>query len=561
MEQKIEPHDENHDHLNAVTKLEYLHENEAMDESDDTLTAINNNKSINIDESKPNASIDNDNENCSADNKHNIQKLSENCEVPIESIDSSPNSNNNNNETCDLRVTSNETIRTTSSSSTSTATATTVAQTNSSSTSSASVSAVTTTIASLDATESSPFLFAPTTDTNTSKHSKYHNNNNNNNNTNNNSDSGGAANYSSSPIGVVGADDTHLSSPIVKSEEGANILNSIIMGNNVLPAHMNHNYNELDDVVADKSPMSSLSPISVSEHPLYGNGICKWPGCDAIFDEQQSFAKHLNAEHNLDDRSIAQARVQMQVVSQLELQLQKERDRLQAMMHHLYLSKQFISNNLNSPLAGAGAGASKTNSHMSSAPPAQRMHRSESIGELVDNLNGLHPNNVDPYMLVDQADGTRHQHLTPNHIARDYLNSRKMGITSYLNQHSPTSKLPSLTHSPGGMINPNLPIRRQMNNKSALSLAGGAFYSHYNFAFTFFFHFAQNLTREFTLKPFFLSSVCHFSISKGLPYMLERAGLDVQQGQKPRYNTILSPCGTTGFWPIPILSKYRDLSK
>lgn len=33
----------------------------------------------------------------------------------------------------------------------------------------------------------------------------------------------------------------------------------------------------------------------------------------------------------------------MQVVSQLELQLQKERDRLQAMMHHLHLSKQMGS--------------------------------------------------------------------------------------------------------------------------------------------------------------------------------------------------------------------------
>ncbi|XP_037942408.1 forkhead box protein P2-like [Teleopsis dalmanni] len=33
----------------------------------------------------------------------------------------------------------------------------------------------------------------------------------------------------------------------------------------------------------------------------------------------------------------------MQVVSQLELHLQKERDRLQAMMHHLYLTKQFLS--------------------------------------------------------------------------------------------------------------------------------------------------------------------------------------------------------------------------
>ena len=33
----------------------------------------------------------------------------------------------------------------------------------------------------------------------------------------------------------------------------------------------------------------------------------------------------------------------MQVVSQLELQLQKERDRLQAMMQHLHLSKQLSS--------------------------------------------------------------------------------------------------------------------------------------------------------------------------------------------------------------------------
>lgn len=55
------------------------------------------------------------------------------------------------------------------------------------------------------------------------------------------------------------------------------------------------------------------------------------------------FNRHLNSEHALDDRSTAQARVQMQVVSQLESHLQKERDRLQAMMHHLYLSKQLLS--------------------------------------------------------------------------------------------------------------------------------------------------------------------------------------------------------------------------
>lgn len=42
----------------------------------------------------------------------------------------------------------------------------------------------------------------------------------------------------------------------------------------------------------------------------------------------------------LDDRSTAQTRVQMQVVAQLELQLQKERDRLQSMMDHLNRARQ-----------------------------------------------------------------------------------------------------------------------------------------------------------------------------------------------------------------------------
>ncbi|XP_014274402.1 forkhead box protein P1 isoform X1 [Halyomorpha halys] len=73
---------------------------------------------------------------------------------------------------------------------------------------------------------------------------------------------------------------------------------------------------------------------------LFGHGVCKWPGCDTLCEDMKTFLKHLNNEHTLDDRSTAQARVQMQVVSQLELQLQKERDRLQAMMIHLHMSKQ-----------------------------------------------------------------------------------------------------------------------------------------------------------------------------------------------------------------------------
>ncbi|KAL0809992.1 hypothetical protein ABMA28_010829 [Loxostege sticticalis] len=77
----------------------------------------------------------------------------------------------------------------------------------------------------------------------------------------------------------------------------------------------------------------------VEEHPLFGRGVCKWPGCDALAEDYQAFLKHLEAAHTLDDRSAAQARVQMQVVAQLELQLRRERDRLAAMMRHLHAAR------------------------------------------------------------------------------------------------------------------------------------------------------------------------------------------------------------------------------
>ncbi|CAN8186281.1 unnamed protein product [Coccothraustes coccothraustes] len=83
---------------------------------------------------------------------------------------------------------------------------------------------------------------------------------------------------------------------------------------------------------------SSLSHEEHSHsHPLYGHGVCKWPGCEAVCEDFQSFLKHLNSEHALDDRSTAQCRVQMQVVQQLELQLAKDKERLQAMMTHLHV--------------------------------------------------------------------------------------------------------------------------------------------------------------------------------------------------------------------------------
>ncbi|GFG29383.1 hypothetical protein Cfor_06124, partial [Coptotermes formosanus] len=167
-------------------------------------------------------------------------------------------------------------------------------------------------------------------------------------------------------------------------------------------------------------------------HPLYGHGVCKWPGCEAICDDFQSFLKHLNTEHTLDDRSTAQARVQMQVVSQLELQLQKERDRLQAMMHHLHMSKQ----------------------QASPEPP-----KSEPTSDLFQTGPSLTKLSLSSVLLSQP----------PPSLA-----------TSAVSQVAPVSMsaLVSAVRSPVLQPpTPNMagPIRRRISDKSALSLAGGAF--------------------------------------------------------------------------------------
>ncbi|XP_064785139.1 forkhead box protein P2-like [Oncorhynchus masou masou] len=86
------------------------------------------------------------------------------------------------------------------------------------------------------------------------------------------------------------------------------------------------------------SPREGLLDVDQTiTHFLYGYGVCIWPGCETVCENVSQFIKHLSIEHMLDKRSTAQCRVQMQVVQQLDLQLSKERERLQAMMAHLQL--------------------------------------------------------------------------------------------------------------------------------------------------------------------------------------------------------------------------------
>jgi len=79
----------------------------------------------------------------------------------------------------------------------------------------------------------------------------------------------------------------------------------------------------------------SASPPAPSPSSLFVHGHCNWPGCDTACTDQSTFRRHLNDLHRMDDKASAQARVQAQIVSQLEVQLTKERNRLRAMMSHL----------------------------------------------------------------------------------------------------------------------------------------------------------------------------------------------------------------------------------
>ena len=94
--------------------------------------------------------------------------------------------------------------------------------------------------------------------------------------------------------------------------------------NNTIDKNKNGNISPEPDqhTLYSNGNLSSISNCSqISNFPI--SGLCKWTGCDTRCDDGTEFQKHIVAEHVLDDKSTAQARVQMQIVSQLELQLQK----------------------------------------------------------------------------------------------------------------------------------------------------------------------------------------------------------------------------------------------
>ncbi|KAL4695456.1 hypothetical protein H8959_000551 [Pygathrix nigripes] len=82
-------------------------------------------------------------------------------------------------------------------------------------------------------------------------------------------------------------------------------------------------------------PPSTLSAMPQSSYPLLANGVCKWPGCEKVFEEPEDFLKHCQADHLLDEKGRAQCLLQREMVQSLEQQLVLEKEKLSAMQAHL----------------------------------------------------------------------------------------------------------------------------------------------------------------------------------------------------------------------------------
>ncbi|XP_056131147.1 forkhead box protein P1-B [Lampris incognitus] len=85
---------------------------------------------------------------------------------------------------------------------------------------------------------------------------------------------------------------------------------------------------------------SSGPPNTRGASVLFMSGFCRWPGCDAAFEDFHSFLKHLHSDHRPDEKSLSQWKVQQDVVQFTENQLALEKQKLFAMQLHLHHSEQ-----------------------------------------------------------------------------------------------------------------------------------------------------------------------------------------------------------------------------
>ncbi|VDO99877.1 unnamed protein product [Soboliphyme baturini] len=198
-------------------------------------------------------------------------------------------------------------------------------------------------------------------------------------------------------------------------------------------------------------PDLSLSAAAASQqqqpllHPLFQHGVCLWPSCEKPCSNYLAFIQHLNSAHTLDDRSTAQCRVQMQVVDQLETQLNKERQRLQAMMHHLQMKQ---SPDTTTPTNGF---------------PAQ-----EAVSEQKQ-VSTSSPNGQVSTPLPQSQSSLRNILSSPAVVSGAAANSAASSTSDMsLSRCQLTSTPTSFTFTPP---NSTVSVRRRVSDKSMLSIA------------------------------------------------------------------------------------------
>lgn len=207
------------------------------------------------------------------------------------------------------------------------------------------------------------------------------------------------------------------------------------------------------------------------ENLLYNNGQCRWPGCERECGSPGAWKSHMMNEHGLNDKSTAQARVQMQIVTQLEERLNKEKVRLAAMMKHLHPhEKKDIERQspepkrikAESPLSSLNVLPKMTVPELlkSSAPSALLPHYSNPLAHLMS----LTPNSPAMSPLAALGSGTPlnipslSANTTPtSHASFRSTLQEKFDKSGYLSQNStplPDNQRRRVTHHDRG--NPNL---------------------------------------------------------------------------------------------------------
>ncbi|XP_065829998.1 forkhead box protein P4-like isoform X2 [Oscarella lobularis] len=149
-----------------------------------------------------------------------------------------------------------------------------------------------------------------------------------------------------------------------------------------------------DDVAAN-SPTYVLSALLV-------NGRCQWPDCTVYCPTAYDYFNHINADHCIGAKSIAQFKIQTHLVQQLELKLEREIRCLGAM--HAYLASS-----LDKIQSGEEDAAEKPETEsqrrfdavgMSPSPPLRPMSQFHRTGAADDSVE-LIRQAIEPYRNVD----------------------------------------------------------------------------------------------------------------------------------------------------------------